>query len=187
MSNHRTSFVHYKSYDRDQTQFDYEFLQARTQRGFLVMIDYFKSQLLFKQCNVGGFITIKTPRIKFTGISYKMYTYHLRNSSDNDIVRASQLIALEGKFPVHAVDLYISFCGADGYCIDFVGCFIHADFHVPLMVARTTCWTNTRVTSELRFHGNCLWFIHFNRSTCMWHGTEIVSYQSTHWGRNSHG
>ena len=26
--------------------------------------------------------------------------------------------------------------------------FLHADFHVSLMVARTTCWTNTRVAGE---------------------------------------
>ena len=36
--------------------------------------------------------------------------------------------------------------------------FLHADFHVSLMVARTTFWTNTRVAGELRFHS--LWFIH---------------------------
>ena len=30
--------------------------------------------------------------------------------------------------------------------------FLHADFHVSLMVAGTTCWTNFRVAGELRFH-----------------------------------
>ena len=52
--------------------------------------------------------------------------------------------------------------------------FLHADFHVSLMVARTTCWTNTQVAGELRFHS--LWFIHFSRPTCMWNGAEIFSW-----------
>ena len=30
--------------------------------------------------------------------------------------------------------------------------FLHADFLVSLMVARTTYWTNTQVVGELRFH-----------------------------------
>ena len=51
--------------------------------------------------------------------------------------------------------------------------FLRADFHVSLMVARTTCWTNTRVAGELRFHS--LWFIHFSRPTCMWNSAEIFS------------
>ena len=51
--------------------------------------------------------------------------------------------------------------------------FLRADFHVSLMVARTTCWTNTRVAGELRFHS--LWFIHFSRPTCMWNSVEIFS------------
>ena len=33
MRNHWTGSVHYESYDQDQTQFGYEFLQARTQKG----------------------------------------------------------------------------------------------------------------------------------------------------------
>ena len=52
--------------------------------------------------------------------------------------------------------------------------FLHADFHVSLMVARTTFWTNTRVAGELRFHN--LWFIHFIRPTCMWNSAEIFSW-----------
>ena len=48
--------------------------------------------------------------------------------------------------------------------------FLHAEFHVSLMVARTTFWTNTRVAGELRFHS--LWFIHFTRPTCMWNSAE---------------
>ena len=52
--------------------------------------------------------------------------------------------------------------------------FLHADFLVSLMVARTTCWTNTRVAGELRFHN--LWFIHFSRPTCMWNSAEIFSW-----------
>ena len=52
--------------------------------------------------------------------------------------------------------------------------FLHVDFHVSLMVARTTCWTNTRVAGELRFHN--LWFIHFSRPTCMWNSAEIFSW-----------
>ena len=52
--------------------------------------------------------------------------------------------------------------------------FLHADFHVSLMVARTTFWTNTRVVGELRFHS--LWFIHFSRPTCMWNSAEIFSW-----------
>ena len=52
--------------------------------------------------------------------------------------------------------------------------FLHADFHVSLMVARRTFWTNTRVAGELRFHS--LWFIHFSRPTCMWNSAEIFSW-----------
>ena len=52
--------------------------------------------------------------------------------------------------------------------------FLHADFHVSLMVARTTFWTNTRVAGELRFHS--LWFIHFSRPICMWNSAEIFSW-----------
>ena len=52
--------------------------------------------------------------------------------------------------------------------------FLHADFLVSLMVARTTCWTNTRVAGELRFHN--LWFIHFSRPTCIWNSAEIFSW-----------
>ena len=52
--------------------------------------------------------------------------------------------------------------------------FLHADFHVSLMIARTTFWTNTRVTGELRFHS--LWFIYFSRPTCMWNSAEIFSW-----------
>ena len=52
--------------------------------------------------------------------------------------------------------------------------FLHTDFHVSLMVARTTCRTNTRVAGELRFHN--LWFIHFSRPTCMWNSAEIFSW-----------
>ena len=48
------------------------------------------------------------------------------------------------------------------------------NFLVSLMVARTTCWTNTRVAGELRFHN--LWFIHFSRPTCMWNSAEIFSW-----------
>ena len=51
--------------------------------------------------------------------------------------------------------------------------FLHADFYVSLVVARTTFWTNTRVAGELRFHS--LWFIHFSRPTCMWNSAEIFS------------
>ena len=51
--------------------------------------------------------------------------------------------------------------------------FLHADFHVSLVVARTTCWTNTRVGGELRSHS--LWFIHFSRPTCMWNSAGIFS------------
>ena len=47
-------------------------------------------------------------------------------------------------------------------------------FHVSLMVARTTFWTNTRVVGELRFHS--LWFIHFSRPMCMWNSAEIFSW-----------
>ena len=49
---------------------------------------------------------------------------------------------------------------------------LHADFHVSLMVVRTTFWTNIRVAGELRFHS--LWFIHFSRPTCMWNSAEIL-------------
>ena len=52
--------------------------------------------------------------------------------------------------------------------------FLHADFHVSLMVACTTCWTNTRVAGELRFHN--LWFIHFSKPTCIWNSAEIFSW-----------
>ena len=52
--------------------------------------------------------------------------------------------------------------------------FLHADFLVSLMVARTTCWANTRVADELRFHN--LWFIYFSRPTCMWNSAEIFSW-----------
>ena len=52
--------------------------------------------------------------------------------------------------------------------------FLHADFHVSLMVARTTFWTNTRAAGELRFHS--LWFIHSSRPTCMWNSAEIFSW-----------
>ena len=52
--------------------------------------------------------------------------------------------------------------------------FLHADFHVSLMVARTIFWTNTRVAGELRFHS--LWFIHFSRPICMWNCAEIFSW-----------
>ena len=55
--------------------------------------------------------------------------------------------------------------------------FLHADFHVTLMVARTTFWTNTLVAGELRFHS--LWFIHFSRPTCMWNSAEIFSWVFT--------
>ena len=51
--------------------------------------------------------------------------------------------------------------------------FRHAEFHVSLMVTRTTCWTNTRVAGELRFHS--LWFIYFSRPTCMWNSAEVFS------------
>ena len=80
--------------------------------------------------------------------------------------------------------------------------FLHADFHVSLMIARTTFWSNTRVAGELRFHS--LWFIHFSRPTCMWNSAEIFfpgfspefnrnirrsryKYYLTHWGRNNDG
>ena len=52
--------------------------------------------------------------------------------------------------------------------------FLYADFHVSLMVARPTFWTNTRVVGELRFHS--LWFIHFSRPICMWNSAEIFSW-----------
>ena len=48
-----------------------------------------------------------------------------------------------------------------------------ADFHVSLVVARTTFWTNNRVAGQLRFHS--LWFIHFSRPTCMWNSAGIFS------------
>ena len=51
-------------------------------------------------------------------------------------------------------------------------CFMHANLQVPLTVEQPVELVNTRVTGELRF----LWFIHFNRPTCMWHSTEIFSW-----------
>ena len=79
--------------------------------------------------------------------------------------------------------------------------FLHADFYVSLIVARTTFWTNTRVAGELRFHS--LWFIHFSRPTCMWNSAEIFpgfspefnrnirrswyKYWLRHWGRDNDG
>ena len=51
--------------------------------------------------------------------------------------------------------------------------FLLADFHVSLVVARTTFWTNTRVAGQLRFHS--LWFIHSSRPTCMWNSAGIFS------------
>ena len=60
--------------------------------------------------------------------------------------------------------------------------FLHSDFHVSLMVAWTTFWTNTRVAGELRFHS--LWFTHFSRPTCMWNSAEIFSWVFPEFNRN---
>ena len=60
--------------------------------------------------------------------------------------------------------------------------FLHADFHVSLMFARTTFWTNTRVAGELRFHSQ--WFIHFSRPTCMWTSAEYFPGFSPGFNRN---
>ena len=98
---------------------------------------------LFKPCNVTFFIIKKTPWLKFHA-KFIFFTFEIVGwfcgkmcfafqlvymyNHDHDIVRASQLIALVGKFPVHVVDLYQHcFSGADAYYTDF--CWIIFLFH----------------------------------------------------------
>ena len=72
----------------------------------------------------GIFLTLEIVGWFYGKMCFALQLVYMYNNHNNDIVKASQLIALVGKFPVHVLDLYQHcFSGTDAYCTDYCWMF----------------------------------------------------------------